>query len=423
MHHRIVRGVRPRSVQTRISLAAACTSFAGVYLIITALEFHLLKDSDMFMHITVGQFILQNWSFPDADTFSYTKFGETWRATDWISELILAISYEVGQWRGVTEVLAITCGLISGTLTFYLAKILRLSIAIGLSLLIIVLISPHFLGRPVIFSYLLLTFWIVIILELEDNGWTNPFGFTLIPLMLLWANVHGSFTFGLVIIYFFLCFAIYEAYTQKDAGNRRRLTILLVGVTAAALITPYGALSALKTIKLMSVPALAQIDEWGAPDFQHDPIHLASIVVVFALLAYSGIRLRGPRLLTLLLVTVFALQHKRGLGLFGLVAPLLLARPLSTWAPFLGVQPVLDPVARFANRRSAAIATACIIMVTIAAVMRWTMASPIEPPTRTAPQKALAAAKLAGVSGHVLNSYGFGGYLIFNGIPTFVDGR
>jgi hypothetical protein len=173
----------------------------------------------------------------------------------------------------------------------------------------------------------------------------------------------------------------------------------------------------------MSVPALAQVMEWGVPEFQKDPIHLASIVGIFALLAYSGIRLRGPRLFTLLLVTVFALQHKRGLGLFGLVAPLLLARPLSTWAPFLGVQPVLDPVARFANRRSAAIATACIVVVTIAAVMRWTMASPIEPPTRTAPQKALAAAKLAGVSGHVLNSYGFGGYLIFNGIPTFVDGR
>jgi hypothetical protein len=196
-----------------------------------------------------------------------------------------------------------------------------------------------------------------------------------------------------------------------------------VGITAAALITPYGPLSALRTPQLMRIPALAQIDEWHAPDFQQDPIHLASIVGVFALLAYSGIQLRGPRLLTLLLVTVFALEHRRGLNLFGLVAPLLLARPLATWAPQLSVQPVLDSVARFANRHVAAIGVACIGMIAIAGGMRWAMASAIQPPSITAPERAINAARLAGVGGHVLNSYGFGGYLIFNGIPTFIDGR
>jgi hypothetical protein len=28
-----------------------------------------------------------------------------------------------------------------------------------------------------------------------------------------------------------------------------------------------------------------------------------------------------------------------------------------------------------------------------------------------------------GISGNVFNSYDFGGYLIFSGIPTFIDGR
>jgi hypothetical protein len=407
---------------TRIALAAACISAAGMYVVVTFFP-GILYDPDTFLHISLGEWILENGRFPDVDTFSYSKLGETWRATDWIAELALTISYRIGQWRGLTEIVAVTCGLISGVLTFYFARILRLSIAMGLPVLIIFLISPQFLARPVIFSYLFITIWLVIILELEDKGWTKAWGYTLIPLMLLWANVHASFTLGLVIISFFLCTAMYQAYIKTDAEKLRRLVILLLGVTAAALITPYGPFSALRTIKLMSIPALAQIDEWGAPDFQHDPIHLASIMGVFALLAYSGIRLRGPRLLTLLLVTVFALEHKRGLGLFGLVAPLLLARPLSTWAPFIGVQYNLDPVARFANRRSGAIAMVCIAMATITGMIRWETASPIRPPSSTAPEGALAAAKLAGVRGHVLNSYGFGGYLIFKHIPTFIDGR
>jgi hypothetical protein len=33
------------------------------------------------------------------------------------------------------------------------------------------------------------------------------------------------------------------------------------------------------------------------------------------------------------------------------------------------------------------------------------------------------AARAAGLNGHVLNSLRFGGYLMFVGIPTFIDGR
>jgi hypothetical protein len=51
------------------------------------------------------------------------------------------------------------------------------------------------------------------------------------------------------------------------------------------------------------------------------------------------------------------------------------------------------------------------------------MAFRVEPPARLAPEKAIAAATLAGLKNNVLNSYEFGGYLIFRGVPTFIDGR
>jgi hypothetical protein len=140
--------------------------------------------------------------------------------------------------------------------------------------------------------------------------------------------------------------------------------------------------------------------------------------------AYTGIRLRGPRLFTMLLAIVFALEYKRGLGLFSLLAPLLIARPLSVWAPYLGVQVSKpDPVVRFSNKHSAAIAVLCTVFVAFAGVANWAVASSIKPPERNRPEQALAAAKLANVTGHVLNSYNFGGYLIFMGVPPFVDGR
>ena len=39
------------------------------------------------------------------------------------------------------------------------------------------------------------------------------------------------------------------------------------------------------------------------------------------------------------------------------------------------------------------------------------------------PAAALAAATRMGLSGPVFNNEGFGGYLIFNGVKTFIDGR
>jgi hypothetical protein len=242
--------------------------------------------------------------------------------------------------------------------------------------------------------------------------------------MLLWANVHGSFTFGLAVFYLFLGTGLYNAYSKRDLKRLRRLLALVVGVTIAAVVTPSGPLSALRTVQSMSIPALGNIDEWHAPDFQNDRFHLVSIVGLFALLAYFGIRLRGPRLLTLLLVTVFALEHRRGLGLFALVAPLLIVRPLIACAPWLGVQDhLLDPVTRFANRRSGGVALTCAMVVAATGSAVWATASRIEPPARLMPEKAISAARLAGFKDNVLNSYDFGGYLIFKGIPTFVDGR
>ena len=42
---------------------------------------------------------------------------------------------------------------------------------------------------------------------------------------------------------------------------------------------------------------------------------------------------------------------------------------------------------------------------------------------RVTPASALAAAARMGLTGHVFNSEGFGGDLVFHGVPAFIDGR
>jgi len=174
----------------------------------------------------------------------------------------------------------------------------------------------------------------------------------------------------------------------------------------------------------MSIPMLSQIDEWGPSNFQNDKIHLSFIVGVIALLIIFGIRLSGARLLAFLLTLVFALEHKRGLGVFSLVAPIFIVRPLEAAVPWLRrTDASADPVAKFCVRKMGPILAVSALLICSSELLMSALALPIRPASRIAPVEALAVAKNEHLKGNVLNSYAFGGFLLFNGIPPFIDGR
>jgi hypothetical protein len=130
-------------------------------------------------------------------------------------------------------------------------------------------------------------------------------------------------------------------------------------------------------------------------------------------------------MLMLLLLLHMALQHRRHGELVGLVAPLLLAPALAPQLRALSVGRSAGPVdrslaelAKPASLRGVALAGAVLVAVSAAVLHGAAVRSDV-----AIPAAALAAAEAAHVTGPVLNDYGFGGYLIFAGIPPFIDGR
>ena len=126
----------------------------------------------------------------------------------------------------------------------------------------------------------------------------------------------------------------------------------------------------------------------------------------------------------LLLLLYEALTHVRNEELLGIIAPLLVAVAL---AKQLGpaVPPAAGRAAQAGWRRTAAPAFATVIVIglgfctTAVALDRYDL----RPRETVAPVAAVQAARAAGLTGHVLNSILFAGYLMFEGIPTFIDGR
>ena len=418
----------------KISFSIALTVFLLYYSILFAFPNYLLMDPDTFWHIRIGQWILDHAQFPTVDFFSYTAAGKPWISTEWLSDVFFAAAFKFGGWHAVVVLAAVACSALIGILCFYLVRHLRFSVAIGWTALTALAISPHFLARPHVFSYVLLAIWMINLLDAYDADDFNLSSLlTLAPLMTLWANLHGSFTLGLALLYVFAGYCLCQNIVQRNYTKCWRLLILMLAVTLCASITPYGISPAFVTKELLDLKLTSvHIGELRSPDFQNSTFHLIFLVALLSAIAGLGIRLRGARLIAFSIITLMGLSYTRGLTMFFFLAPIVLARPASTCAWWLAPQlsetqtsdsdRASDLVLRFLERRSILIVAGSMAVAALITVSTWWRGD-VSPSEAIAPKAAIDFVQRTNIIGNVFNAYDFGGYLIFSGIPTFVDGR
>ena len=81
--HRLLR----RGGGCNIAAPAAVQPCAGaaVYLFLLSIGELLLRDADSFWQIKVGQWIIDHGAMPYTDIYSFTRFGEPWISSSWLS--------------------------------------------------------------------------------------------------------------------------------------------------------------------------------------------------------------------------------------------------------------------------------------------------------------------------------------------------
>ncbi len=121
------------------------------------------------------------------------------------------------------------------------------------------------------------------------------------------------------------------------------------------------------------------------------------------------------------------MKHIRSIELIGLLAPLFLAQPLAAhWRQRQQGKEHMQSLDRaFQKLAQPAGHGALLLAIAFGIALPLTLhrVRPLELPALVAPVAALEAVRKADIKGPVLNSYGKGGYLIFSGIPAFIDGR
>jgi hypothetical protein len=384
----------------------------------------LLADPDSHWHITVGNWILQHHAVPYVDPYSYTFTGQAWIAKEWLSQVLMALAWNLGGWAAVVSLCAAAFGATSAVLLRILVRDIRPLPALLFTAAAFTMMASHFLARPFALAFPFMLIWVAgLVRAVEERRAPD---WRLLIAMLLWANLHGGFTLGLMLGG---VFGLEALIGGKDWAERKAIFFAWAkfGVAALAVscITPYGPYSIWVTFQIFGLgDALPLIQEWRSPDFQTQPLMEAILLIALYLILARGVKLPLMRVLVVVGLTHMLLRHVRNAELLATLAPIAIAPVLARQWPLLrkdGEGKYL--FARFAGPagHNALAAVLLLGVVYTAGLVRW---AGIQPPETTQPSAALEFARTNGLTkGHVLNHYGYGGYLISAGVPTFIDGR
>jgi hypothetical protein len=385
---------------------------AGVYALLMLLGARLLGDPDTYSHIAMGRWIVAHAAVPSGDPLSLTMRGEHWVAFEWLSQVVYAGALSLGGWVGVVTLAAAATAAAFGLLTHFLLRHWQPTPALIAVLAAFVLVSPHILARPHVLALPLIVAWVAALIRAADERRAPPWH--MLPLMILWANLHGSFTFGIAIAGAIACDALWNAPAAERFRVARQWLLFGMLAIAAACINPYGPEAILVTARTIALgEVLTIVTEWRSQDFTHLGSFELIMLGAFGVALYRGVKLPPLRILLVFGILHLSLSQARHADLLGLIAPMLLARPLAEQFAAFAAE-------RTMTRMSAWMPAAAITMLIAVTGVAATRA--ISPAAAITPAQALASIDTA-KNNRILNSYDFGGYLDFAGIPAFIDGR
>lgn len=406
----------PKSSHQIAQLVRAVT-FLSIFLLLTRTPI----DADIWWHLRAGQVMWESRSLLLEDVFSYTLPGAPWVNAFWISEILFFLLHEIGGYFALTVFVAA-----SGAATFFIvSRRITANPFIGAFALILAAITaaPIWGPRPQLFSFLLvaaLDFWLA---DPKRPRWA------LIPLFALWANLHGGWIWG------FLLLTAHAAglgiNTLLNPGEHparwRELRSLLGWAALAALavgLNPNGL--GIWQLPFQQVNVSMAIQEWRSPDFHRVDFHpfLWMLFLLLLTAPFAPRPLDWGQAFKALGFAYLTFVAQRNIALFAITAAPLLAH----WSQS-ALQPLMERAAQpgrnLPARLRRLINAVLIGLLMLAALANaWQVSQP-EQVDKNYPIGAVNWLRENQPAGHLFNSYNWGGYLVWRlpEYPVFIDGR
>ncbi|MDQ7787191.1 MAG: hypothetical protein RDU01_06245 [Thermodesulfovibrionales bacterium] len=438
------------------------------FIFVTGLFSVEIRDPDFWWHLKTGEYISQNRMLPETDPFAYTSTQkdpldpESKRIHFVLTQYWLAqvLFYWIYSLFGLQGIIYLRAALLTILMLVLYRSIRREGMGFYSSLMLLIpglLIFYTFTGeRPQLFSFLF-SFLIIFLLEgfrrsasVSPNlNESQPVSMSLnqslrvpilsyllpIPfLMLIWANLHGGFILGLVLL---LGYTVAETvkYKMKKLGPvlpfraLKWLSATVIASVLLSLVNPntYKVIPFLvefesglyKKMITESVPPITLLSSGF-----YEPQFILYFILLAITLLFLVFTIKKPDLTDLLIftgLTVMSLSSSRYIPFFTPVAILLIARyglkvlqniPMKGWISELVKK--WDPV------------IAIVLSITLIIVINNSDLFKQGIRSNKYPEGAAQFLKENHITGNMFNPYIWGGYLLWSLYPdykVFVDGR
>ena len=335
----------------------------------------------------LGGDVIVHHGLPSHDTLTVWGHGRRWVDQQWLAQLAYYGLYSLGGLRlALLANAAIVVGSFVMALRLAPARDLYVSvlgaIALGLSS---AALRPQTLVLPL---FVALT-WLLV----EDARAPSRRVFWTIPLLVLWANLHGSVTLGVLLV--LLAFAADAWPRRRPTGRTSLLAVLAVASLFASPYAPH--LPGYYRTVLFNGEFAKYLPDWM-------PTALGPKTAAFYLLAFAAVFViaRAPKALTLyeksalVVLLVLAVEATRGITWFTLFALVVLPSAVRELR-----------VPRIAPREVGLIAASAVALVALVVAA----SRPASWFTRDYPPA--AARVVAGQTGAVFANGAFGDWLLF----------
>lgn len=362
-------------------------------------------DVDTWWHMATGRWIIQNHDVPWIDPFSQLSHDTPtrWYAYSWLFEILLFETFREHSYTGIMLVRSILVALSTASVfTFLLwrsgSTLRTISLAVPLGIVLMMFAKE----RPWHFTIAFTTITLAIVQTLREHGcdWR---AIGLVPLFVLWANLHIQFVLGWLILGLACLF--------PGVASRRAaiaLTILCIGACA---VNPYHARLLIVIAEYASQIAPREFVQELAPPAWNAPSTLATVFILTISIALA-VRSRGLD----------------GFSILLLAASIFLASTMrrDIWFAAVAAIAVLPRSQSVTGRQCLACATVIIMLILAVRLLNQLGVGPTTE-FRQAQQRRYPPAELMSLTRHqaCLNPFDWGGYIVWH-CPTArvsIDGR
>jgi hypothetical protein len=291
-------------------------------------------QSDTWYTLVSGRLISASGP-PHHDTLTALTLGKPWVDEQWLAQLgfyglwslgaiVLAMFSLVVLYTGAFGILAVGARA-GGASARSVAAVTAVCFLVGV---------PNTVLRAQVPGYVL--FALVLAVLLSDCGRLSKRVYLVLPLLVLWANVHGSVLVGAALVSLYGLTAAFDGY-RRQLGRRRawRAAMLVLAPWVCVLVSPYGpGLPGYYRSVLNNHTLAHSVSEWGPSTLRGQPLFFVLLGVGSVLATLGRRRLTPFALLAFVVTGVLGLLAVRNVVWFAFVAAAVLPAAVdAVWPP------------------------------------------------------------------------------------------